>query len=1176
MTFFRLLLRNLFYHWRGNLAVLLGVAVGTAVLTGALLVGDSLRGSLRALTLDQLGWVDVALIANRFFRAQLADGLPAQRVSPAILLQGSANRGQRRVSKVTLLGIDQRFWPDDLSLPDAAIWQRAGADVVVNASLAEALEVKVGDAIVLNVQKPDEIPRETLLGKRKAEDVVNSLKVTVRQLMPDKGMGRFAVKPSPEPPRNAFVPLAFLQRELKIPQRVNALFAGLISQPLKPVLTKQLTLADWNVRLRTPEERALDFVKYLNRGVVDRLKRVRWKGHVPEKLAKLADADGDLAAARVIAYFQEHRPYLSLESQQMFLERAVVRANEIASGREQSGTDGAGTRWRYEATLVYLADTLATDGGAAPYVIVAGVGGDVGAGELQPPGPLAADELALARWAGSPLNAKPGDKATLTYYVDNDKGQLRKEQHTFVIRTLFPLQGKADDPDITPPFPGITDKLDMASWENPPFPFEPKRIKPMDEEFWKRYRTTPRAYVNLATAQKLWASRFGSLTSIRIPLEGKDAKVAKQEVSDGLLAALEPELGGFVFQDVKNMGLQAGAGSTDFGEYFLYFSFFLIVAALLLVGLLFRLNIDRRAPEIGLLLAVGCRRRAVRLLLLGEGGLLAVLGGLIGIAGAVGYAQLLLGFLSVNWPGEKRLNFLEFHAESTSFLIGYGSALLVSVATIFWATRVLGRVAPKSLLAGETTSVPTPSESNSRRRWSSGIGLASAVGVVACLALGFLFSDHMAQALSFFGSGTFLLILILAELWAWMRRQRHQGMIARGPLALLRLGTRNAARHPVRSLLTIGLLASATFLVVAVQSFHREASADFLARDGGGGGFPLLVETDVPIFQDLNSPDGKADLFAPQDVPSVLKDVVFYPFRVRAGDDASCLNLYQPLRPRLLGVPESLIHRGGFQFSSSLAAAPADKENPWRLLEGPDGDGIPAFADANTAQWILHMSLGQTLEITDDLGNKHKLRLVGLLQESVFQSELLIADTQFKKLFPRREGFSFFLLDAAPAASESIRSALQSAENAPGLFVMPSVRRIESYLAVENMYLATFQALGGLGLILGALGLAVVLLRSVWERRGELALLRALGFRRRSLGWLVLAENGYLLILGLAIGAIAALVAVAPYLIGSGGEVLWLQVLLLLALVSLAGLVSAAVAVAATLRAPLLEALRRE
>src|SRR5262249_53638760 len=74
MSLFRLRLESLLYHWRGNVAVFLGVAVGTAVLTGALLVGDALRGSLRDLTLRRLGWVDQALVGPRFVRQELADG----------------------------------------------------------------------------------------------------------------------------------------------------------------------------------------------------------------------------------------------------------------------------------------------------------------------------------------------------------------------------------------------------------------------------------------------------------------------------------------------------------------------------------------------------------------------------------------------------------------------------------------------------------------------------------------------------------------------------------------------------------------------------------------------------------------------------------------------------------------------------------------------------------------------------------------------------------------------------------------------------------------------------------------------------------------------------------------------------------------------------------------------
>ncbi|HYT89592.1 MAG TPA: FtsX-like permease family protein, partial [Gemmataceae bacterium] len=145
-----------------------------------------------------------------------------------------------------------------------------------------------------------------------------------------------------------------------------------------------------------------------------------------------------------------------------------------------------------------------------------------------------------------------------------------------------------------------------------------------------------------------------------------------------------------------------------------------------------------------------------------------------------------------------------------------------------------------------------------------------------------------------------------------------------------------------------------------------------------------------------------------------------------------------------------------------------------------------------------------------------------------------------------------------------------------GFSVESSARRLESYLAVENTYLATFQALGGLGLLLGALGLAVVLLRSVWERRGELALLRALGFRRSALGWLVLAENAWLLVLGVGVGLVAALLAVAPQLLGGAGAVGWLRLLGLLALVTVVGLAAGAAAIRSTLRAPLLPALRRE
>jgi putative ABC transport system permease protein len=1161
---FRLLLRNLFYHRRRNFAVFLGVALGTAVLTGALLVGDSLRGSLRSLALDQLGWVDEALVGGRFFRQVLADELGAGQATAVVLLQGSAageGDDPRRAGKVTVLGIDARFWPGGAVPMDMDFWQSDRAEVVLNTSLARVLRAKEGDTITLNVQKSDTIPRETIFSKRKAEDVLEALTVKIRLILPDQGMARFTLKPTPEPVRNAFVPLRFLQQKLDIGGRANALLVGPAQGDPQSRLSRLLTLDDWNLKLRTPEDRARAFIKILDPRDLDKgkLKKIRWNGRVPDDLAAQADAQGVLNAETVIAYYEKHRPYLSLDSSQMYVDPVAAKA---VLGISQT----TGSKWQARPTMVYLADGISDGNHEFPYAVVAGV--DPRELAALPPligaRPLQNNEIALVDWPEMPFHPKPGDTINITYYEPDATNHLEKNAEKFSLRALLPLEGALDDPDLTPEFKGVTDMLDMASWDNPPFPYDAKRVKKADEDFWKRYRTTPRAYVTLETAQRLWSSRFGDLTSVRIePADGASAA----EFRAALLAKLQPEQGGFVFQKVKDLAMRSGSGSTDFGVYFLAFSFFLIAAALLLVGLLFRLNLDRRAAEMGVLAATGWSNARVRRLLLGEGTMLAIAGGLAGLAGARVYAGLMLGYLRLRWPGGSDLAFLRFHAQPLSFLIGYLASLLVSVLTILWATRVLAKLSPRALLAGQTTTIAVFGVTKSR--WTSIIFVGSLGGAAGCVLTGMFVEGHEAQAGSFFGSGAFLLTAGLTALWIWLKRA---GTWSTPQPTLGALGVRNAGRHLARSVLTAGLLAAATFLIVAVESFHKEPDADFYRHDGGSGGFPLLAESAVPLFQDLNQASVRADL----NISLPFEGIHIFPCRVRAGDDASCLNLYQPLKPRLLGVSAPFIQRGGFAFSAVLSSA-QEKDNPWLLLQKPADDGsVPVFADANAAEYILHVKLGDVVRVPGDHGDEVKLKIVGLLSDSIFQSELVLAESNFLKLFPRQEGFSFFLIECPIQKSKDIQSALETALRGQGFFVSPTAERMEGYLAVENTYLATFQALGGLGLLLGAAGLAIVLLRSVWERRGELALLRALGFRKGALAWLVLAENLFLLVAGLGVGTLAALAAVAPHLTGSGAGLLWLRLALLLGLVVCVGLVAGLGAAWGTLRTPVLTALRKE
>jgi ABC-type antimicrobial peptide transport system permease subunit len=226
--------------------------------------------------------------------------------------------------------------------------------------------------------------------------------------------------------------------------------------------------------------------------------------------------------------------------------------------------------------------------------------------------------------------------------------------------------------------------------------------------------------------------------------------------------------------------------------------------------------------------------------------------------------------------------------------------------------------------------------------------------------------------------------------------------------------------------------------------------------------------------------------------------------------------------------------------------------------------------------WILKSRLGGEVEMEDDHGRTVKLRIVGLLRRSIFQSELLISEQQVTEHFPSVSGYSYFLVDAPAAGEERVAAELEETLRSYGFDVTSTAHRLQSFQAVENTYLSTFQTLGGLGLLLGTVGLAVILLRSVLERRGELATMRALGFRRRALAFMVVAENGLLLLVGVAVGTVAALVAVAPHLAHANALVPWGALAATLVLIVAVGTLAALAAVRQALRVPLLPALRAE
>jgi len=398
--------------------------------------------------------------------------------------------------------------------------------------------------------------------------------------------------------------------------------------------------------------------------------------------------------------------------------------------------------FRTQPILTYLANAIRVRDRAIPYSVVTALDSDLA--------PAHDDGITLNAWAARNLGAQVGDPVTLEYYVFRSDSSLHTETAPFRVERIVPLSGAAADPDFAPDYPGITESRNLRDWD-PPFPLDMSRIRPADERYWNRYRTTPKAFIRLARGRELWGTRFGSLTSIRI-------FPPSPAFAESLRTALDPAQAGLTVVPVRAQALEAARGATDFGEYFTYFSFFLMASALLLTSLFFKLGIEQRTREIGILRSLGFPPKKIRTVFLLEGAVLATAGALAGVGVALLYGALILLGLRTWWFDAVGTRLLGLHASIPPLLLGAAAGIVTGLASLAWTLRALHSVTPRALLAVNLGAA----------WWGRRFRLPTAT-VAVLLAVLCLFAN---QTAGFFFAGTLLLIAALLFQSAWLHARK--------------------------------------------------------------------------------------------------------------------------------------------------------------------------------------------------------------------------------------------------------------------------------------------------------------------------------------------------------------------------------------------------------------------
>ena len=635
---------------------------------------------------------------------------------------------------------------------------------------------------------------------------------------------------------------------------------------------------------------------------------------------------------------------------------------------------------------------------------------------------LKPDEIILSDYAAKRMNARIGDIISVSYFISKQFKTLTEDSVFLRVARIVPIAELQADSSLRADFPGLSNVERCTDW-NSDLPINMNLITDEDEDFWRKYKNTPKAIVPYSTLAPRWENAFGSATALQI-------------TDTGGLNELTPEMFDIQLIYPRETAITAAKSGVDFSSLFLSLGFFIIISAMMLMMVPLSEMLFRRRDELKLLKAVGFSDKRILRLLWQETNPVVWISAIGGVIGGLLYTSLVLFLLGTVWKGATHTEGFQLFPNFMTIAIGLISGVILSLLLLYFCIRKQITVHPSR------------------------------------------FTVH---------SSRFTVFTIPKLIRATLRYNRRQ------------------------SLLSFITLACGVLVVFSV-GLNRRGFADSSQIRTATGGFAIWVETSVPIYHNINTPEGRvklglADLSENAKVVQLLK---------YSADDASCLNLNRVVTPNVLGINFDDLTDSDFRISKTIGMD----------YKSAQGAVFPALVDETVLQWSLGKKLGDTLMYLGEKGDTILIQLAGTLENSIFQGSILIEKNLFSEIWSEISGSEIMLINVPENEIETTKALILQALNNYGVRITTTNERMKLFYSVTDTYLTIFLTLGGLGLLLGIFSFIIVVRKNLVARTREITLYRSLGFNEKRLFNLLCKENIIIPISAIFTGVSGSLIGV--------------------------------------------------